>query len=129
MIRAPAVFLVAILLVLSASPTQAQFENVGSFEFPTSASPEAQNHFLRGAAFLHSFSWIQARGEQLRAGAFRPPRGGSRTEPRRHHPGGAFGSPHPPGLRPQIPPRTLNITARAEPAQRTGLSMRSSSLS
>ena len=63
MIRAPAVFLIAVLLVLNASPTQAQFENVGSFEFATSASPEAQNHFLRGAAFLHSFGWIQAREE------------------------------------------------------------------
>ena len=63
MTRASAGFLVAILLVLSGGPAQAQFENVGSFEFPTSASPEAQYHFLRGAAFLHSFGWIQAREE------------------------------------------------------------------
>ena len=63
MIRAAAVLLIAGLLVLSARPTQAQFENVGSFEFPTSASGEAQQHFLRGAAFLHSFGWIQAREE------------------------------------------------------------------
>jgi len=63
MIRVPAFLLVASLLALSADPARAQFDNVGSFEFPTSASPEAQNHFLRGAAFLHSFGWIQARDE------------------------------------------------------------------
>ena len=63
MTRVPALLLVAALLVLSSRPAQAQFENVGSFEFPTSASGEAQQHFLRGAAFLHSFGWIQAREE------------------------------------------------------------------
>ena len=63
MTRAPALLLIAGLLVIGARPAQAQFENVGSFEFPTSASGEAQQHFLRGAAFLHSFGWIQARGE------------------------------------------------------------------
>ena len=63
MIRVPAFLFVACFLALSANPARAQFENVGSFEFPTSASPEAQNHFLRGAAFLHSFGWIQARDE------------------------------------------------------------------
>ena len=50
-------------VIVGAKPAQAQFENVGSFEFPTSASGEVQNHFLRGAAFLHSFGWIQAREE------------------------------------------------------------------
>jgi len=63
MTRAPALLLIASLLVIGARPAQAQFENVGSFEFPTSASGEAQLHFLRGAAFLHSFGWIQAREE------------------------------------------------------------------
>ena len=39
----------------------AQFESVGSLEFPTSArSAEAQQHFLRGVAILHSFGWKQA---------------------------------------------------------------------
>ena len=60
MTRAAAVLLIAGLLVLSARPAHAQFENVGSFEFPTSASGEAQLHFLRGAALLHSFGWLQA---------------------------------------------------------------------
>ena len=63
MTRAPAILLIASLLVLGAKPAQAQFEDVGSFEFPTSASGEAQDHFLRGVALLHSFGWIQAREE------------------------------------------------------------------
>ena len=58
--RAPAILLITGLLVTGARPAQAQFNNVGSFEFPTSASGEAQQHFLRGAALLHSFGWLQA---------------------------------------------------------------------
>ena len=57
---APALLLITSLLVMGARPAQAQFENVGSFEFPTSASGEAQQHFLRAAALLHSFGWLQA---------------------------------------------------------------------
>ena len=46
---------------LLASPSSAQFESVGSLHFPTSArSAEAQQHFLRGVAILHSFGWEQA---------------------------------------------------------------------
>ena len=45
---------------------QAQFESVGSIEFPTSATGEAQQHFLRGVSILHSFGWKQAR-EQFHA--------------------------------------------------------------
>ncbi|MEE2844893.1 MAG: hypothetical protein VX956_00285, partial [Gemmatimonadota bacterium] len=63
MTRNPALLLIAGLLVIGARPAQAQFDNVGSFEFPTSATGEAQYHFLRGAALLHSFGWIQAREE------------------------------------------------------------------
>ncbi len=60
--------LVASLLVIVATPApaQAQFENVGSIDFPTSATGEAQEHFLRGVAILHSFGWKQAR-EQFQA--------------------------------------------------------------
>ena len=72
MTRVPAILLIAGLLVMGAKPAQAQFEDVGSFEFPTSASAEAQNHFLRGAAFLHSFGWIQAREEFHAAQAIDP---------------------------------------------------------
>ena len=47
-------------------PIHAQFEHVGSIDFPTSAQGEAQQHFLRGVAILHSFGWKQAI-EQFRA--------------------------------------------------------------
>ena len=56
--------LVSLLLVLGlAAPTSAQLENVGNLSFPTSASPEAQRHFLRAVAILHSFGWKQAIAE------------------------------------------------------------------
>ena len=45
---------------------QAQFDDVGVITFPTSATGEAQEHFLRGVAILHSFGWKQAR-EQFHA--------------------------------------------------------------
>ena len=51
-------------LVLSlVTPASAQLENVGQLSFPTSGSPEAQRHFLRGVAILHSFGWKQAIAE------------------------------------------------------------------
>jgi hypothetical protein len=46
-----------------AVPAAAQLENVGSISFPTSGTPEAQRHFLRGVAILHSFGWKQAIAE------------------------------------------------------------------
>ncbi|HET9948013.1 MAG TPA: hypothetical protein VFQ22_03700 [Longimicrobiales bacterium] len=49
-----------------AVPVSAQLEDVGSVVFPTSATGEAQQHFLRGVAILHSFGWKQAR-EEFRA--------------------------------------------------------------
>ncbi len=60
----------AAALVLAAfaapPPAVAQFEDVGVITFPTSATGEAQDHFLRGVAILHSFGWKQAR-EQFHA--------------------------------------------------------------
>ena len=54
----------AVIGVLAASvetPTAAQFEPVGSLTFQTSTrSAEAQQHFVRGVAILHSFGWKQA---------------------------------------------------------------------
>ena len=55
------ILLVALLGVTA--PVSAQLENVGSLSFPTSAKPEAQRHFLRGVAILHSFGWKQAIAE------------------------------------------------------------------
>ncbi len=66
--RTATLALVASFLVIVATPApaQAQFENVGSIDFPTSATGEAQERFLRGVAMLHSFGWKQAR-EQFHA--------------------------------------------------------------
>jgi tetratricopeptide (TPR) repeat protein len=57
MCRLLACVVVALTLV---TPASAQLENVGQISFPTSAKPEAQRHFLRGVAILHSFGWKQA---------------------------------------------------------------------
>ena len=38
----------------------AQLDSVGSLNFPTSGSADAQRYFLRGVAILHSFGWKQA---------------------------------------------------------------------
>jgi tetratricopeptide (TPR) repeat protein len=57
---------------LLVSPASAQFENVGNLSFPTSASPAAQQHFLRGVAILHSFGWKQAIAEFRAAQKIQP---------------------------------------------------------
>jgi tetratricopeptide (TPR) repeat protein len=59
-------FALIALLAVMISPATAQFDNVGSIDFPTSVTGEAQQHFLRGVAILHSFGWEQAQ-EQFRA--------------------------------------------------------------
>ena len=52
------------LMTLTAGTATAQFDSVGAIDFPTSTrSTEAQNHFLRGVAILHSFGWKQAIGQ------------------------------------------------------------------
>ncbi|MBI4520872.1 MAG: tetratricopeptide repeat protein [Gemmatimonadetes bacterium] len=58
--RVSPVSLVVALLFVLAGPAQAQFESVGSIDFPTSATGQVQQHFLRGVAILHSFGWLQA---------------------------------------------------------------------
>ncbi len=58
--RLPVGALVASFVAVTAVPAHGQFENVGSIDFPTSATGEAQHHFLRGMAILHSFGWEQA---------------------------------------------------------------------
>ena len=40
-----------------------EMDDVGTITFPTSGSPEVQEHFLRGVAILHSFGWKQSRTE------------------------------------------------------------------
>src|SRR5262245_25823186 len=52
------------LPALAAESDAAAAPQVGTVDFPTSAkSPEAQAHFLRGVAALHSFGWKQAIAE------------------------------------------------------------------
>ena len=58
--------LFALVALTVGGPAHTQFENVGTIDFPTSATEEAQQHFLRGVAILHSFGWKQAI-EQFRA--------------------------------------------------------------
>jgi tetratricopeptide (TPR) repeat protein len=53
----------AVLVLSLAVPASAQLENVGNLSFPTSGSADAQRHFLRGVAILHSFGWKQAIAE------------------------------------------------------------------
>jgi tetratricopeptide (TPR) repeat protein len=65
-------FACALLVALLVSPASAQFENVGNLSFPTSASPAAQQHFLRGVAILHSFGWKQAIAEFRAAQKIQP---------------------------------------------------------
>jgi hypothetical protein len=60
------------LVIVLVAPVSAQLENVGSIDFPTSASPAAQQHFLRGVAILHSFGWKQAIAEFKRAQQAQP---------------------------------------------------------
>ena len=54
---------VVTLTLLVSAPAEAQFDSIGALDFPTSGSPEAQQHFLRGVAILHSFGWKQAIAE------------------------------------------------------------------
>ena len=62
-----------IVTLLLAAPAAAQFAEVGSIDFPTSArSEEAQRHFLRGVAILHSFGWKQAIEQFQAAQAIEP---------------------------------------------------------
>ncbi len=56
-------FLCSSLILLAFTAHSVEMEDVGTITFPTSGSPEAQQHFLRGVAILHSFGWKQARTE------------------------------------------------------------------
>ncbi len=51
------------VVVAGGAPAHAQFESVGVIDFPTSATGEVQQHFLRGVSILHSFGWQQAIGQ------------------------------------------------------------------
>jgi tetratricopeptide (TPR) repeat protein len=54
------VSLTLVCVTLSFAAAAVEIDDVGSITFPTSGSPEAQEHFLRGAGILYSFGWKQA---------------------------------------------------------------------
>ncbi len=54
-----------ILICVLAISVTAQESQLGRVEFPTSGSPQAQAHFLRGLAALHSF-WYEEAAEAFR---------------------------------------------------------------
>jgi hypothetical protein len=54
------------ILMLRTVLAQAQEANLGTVRFPTSGSPPAQAHFLRGVAALHSF-WYPIALDEFRA--------------------------------------------------------------
>jgi Tfp pilus assembly protein PilF len=53
----------AMLIIISTSVLAAEYESIGTFDFPTSGSPQAQVHFELGVGYLHSFGFIQAQRE------------------------------------------------------------------
>ena len=65
-------FLSTCLIFLAFTANTAEMDDVGSVNFPTSGSAEAQQHFLRGVATLHSFGWKQARTAFQQAQAVDP---------------------------------------------------------
>jgi tetratricopeptide (TPR) repeat protein len=54
------------VLILITSLAVAQESQLGKVDFPTTGSPKAQEHFLRGLAALHSF-WYEEASEAFRA--------------------------------------------------------------
>ena len=65
-----AIFLLAALAC--GSPQSADHSDLGSIDFPTSASPEAQEHFITGMLLLHSFEFNDAREAFLEAQKVEP---------------------------------------------------------
>ena len=64
------IFLVVSLLWGSAYA--AEFDQIGTFDFPTSGTPAAQEHFLKGVGYLHSFGMTQAQEEFRKAQEVQP---------------------------------------------------------
>ena len=60
--------LLALSALLSLSARAAEFERIGTFDFPSSASGQVQEHFLRGVGYLHSFGMTQANAEPIDLG-------------------------------------------------------------
>lgn len=52
-----------LLHALLSAATAAEFDRIGTFDFPTSGSPAAQRHFELGVGYLYSFGMTQAQHE------------------------------------------------------------------
>lgn len=63
---APLLLLGLLALPLAAQTAPASSSSLGRVDFPTTASPAAQEHFLRGVAALHSF-WYDEAADEFRA--------------------------------------------------------------
>lgn len=50
----------------------AELDQIGTFDFPTSGSEEAQKHFILGVGYLHSFGMTQAQAEFRKAQEIEP---------------------------------------------------------
>lgn len=59
-------------LPLAAALHAAELDRIGTFDFPTSGSPAAQEHFIRGVGYLHSFGMAQAQIEFRSAQEIQP---------------------------------------------------------
>ena len=53
--RIPASLILAFSALFALQIQAAEMNQIGTFDFPTSGSPEAQEHFLLGVGYLHSF--------------------------------------------------------------------------
>ena len=67
-----AVFLFAAAVALSGTAHGQPAGDLGRADFPTSGSPEAQKHFLRGLLLLHSFEFGDAAEEFREAQKIEP---------------------------------------------------------
>jgi len=67
-----ATLLSLLLMPLTATTYAAELSRIGTFDFPTSGSAAAQEHFIRGVGFLHSFGMAQAQDEFRSAQEIQP---------------------------------------------------------
>ena len=67
MAKSQALLPVFLVLLLCQLTSAAESDQLGKINFPTPANGAAQEHFLAGVAYLHSFGFKQARSAFLRA--------------------------------------------------------------
>ena len=65
--KSPLIFALVLATSLFNTSFGADFDQIGNFDFPTSGSAAAQEHFLLGVGYLHSFGLTQAQGEFKKA--------------------------------------------------------------